>query len=97
MITALENENDQMRLDVNSIKGKCQADIKNCFEEITTIRNAKEESEQKYIEKLEEMNGIIKKYQNKIYEQESVYEELCESRSIKLKEIYENLLMKSKI
>ena len=43
------------------------------------------------------MNGIIKKYQNKIYEQESVYEELCESRSIKLKEIYENLLMKSKI
>jgi chromosome segregation ATPase len=88
-IAALENKNDQMRLDVNSIKEKCQADIKNCFEEITTIRNAKEESEQKYIEKLEEMNGIIKKYQNKIFEQESAYKELCESSSNKLKETYD--------
>ena len=88
-ITVLENENDQMRLDVNSIKEKCQIDIKNCFEEITTIRNEKEESEHKYIEKLEELNGIIKKYQNKIFEQESAYKELCESSSNKLKETYD--------
>ena len=88
-IIALENENDQMRLDVNSIKEKCQLDIKNCLEEISEIRNKKEESEQKYMEKLEEMNAIIKKYQNKIYEQEYAYKELCDSSSKKLKETYE--------
>ena len=58
-----------MRLDVNTIKEKCQIDVKNCFEEISVIRNEKEESEQKYIEKLEELNKIIKIYKNKIFEQ----------------------------
>ena len=29
-IIALENENDQMRIDVNKIKDKCQIDVKNC-------------------------------------------------------------------
>ena len=67
-ITALENENDQMRIDVNKIKDKCQIDVKNCYEEISIIRKEKEEAEQKFIEKLKELNEIIKTYQNKILE-----------------------------
>ena len=88
-IIALENENDQMRLDANKIKEKCQNDLKNCFEEMSTIRNEKEEAEQKFIEKLEELNSIIKKYQNKILEQENAYKELCDSSSKTLKETYD--------
>ena len=88
-IIALENENDQMRIDVNNIKEKCQIDIKNCYEEITVIKKEKEESEQKFIEKLQELNAIIKKYQLKIYDQEQAYKELCDSSTQKLKETYD--------
>ena len=85
-IIALENENDQIRADMKNIKEKCQLDLKNCFEEMSTLRTEKEESEKKFIEKLEELNGIIKKYQNKIFEQENLYKELCDLSSKKLKE-----------
>ena len=88
-IIALENENDQMRIDVNKIKDKCQIDVKNCYEEISVIRKEKEEAEQKFIEKLKELNQIIKTYQNKILEQEKAYKDLCDSSSKKLKETYD--------
>ena len=88
-IIALENENDQMRVDVNKIKDKCQIDVKNCYEEISLIRREKEEAEQKFIEKLKELNQIIKSYQNKIFEQEKAYKDLCDSSSKKLKETYD--------
>jgi chromosome segregation ATPase len=88
-IIALENENDQMRIDVNKIKDKCQIDVKNCYEEIAIIRKEKEEAEQKFIEKLKELNQIIKTYQNKILEQEKAYKDLCDSSSKKLKETYD--------
>ena len=88
-IIALENENDQMRIDVNKIKDKCQIDVKNCYEEISIIRKEKEEAEQKFIEKLKELNEIIKTYQNKILEQEKAYKDLCDSSSKKLKETYD--------
>ena len=88
-IIALENENEQIREDITNIKEKCKIDLKNCFEEMSTIRAEKEESEKKFIEKLEELNGIIKKYQNKIFEQENAYKELCDSSSKKLKETYD--------
>ena len=85
-IIVLENENEQIRADMMNIKEKCQIDLKNCFEEMSMIRKEKEESEKKYIEKLEELNSIIKKYQNKIFEQENLYKELCDESSKKLKE-----------
>ena len=85
-IIVLENENEQIRADMLNIKEKCQIDLKNCFEEMSMIRKEKEESEKKYIEKLEELNSIIKKYQNKIFEQENLYKELCDESSKKLKE-----------
>jgi chromosome segregation ATPase len=88
-IIALENENDQMRIDVNKIKDKCQIDVKNCYGEISVIRKEKEEAEQKFIEKLKELNQIIKTYQNKILEQEKAYKDLCDSSSKKLKETYD--------
>ena len=88
-IIALENENDQMRIDVNKIKDKCQIDVKNCYEEIAIIRKEKEEAEQKFIEKLKELNQIIKTYQNKILDQEKAYKDLCDSSSKKLKETYD--------
>ena len=81
-IIVLENENEQIRADMMNIKEKCQIDLKNCFEEMSMIRKEKEESEKKYIEK----NSIIKKYQNKIFEQENLYKELCDESSKKLKE-----------
>ena len=46
-IIALENENDQIRADMKNIKEKCQLDLKNCFEEMSTLRTEKEESEKK--------------------------------------------------
>ena len=82
-ITALENENDQLRQEANDIKEKGQLDIKNCLEDITEIKNEKEEAEQKYMEKLEELNLIIKKYQNKIIEQGGAYEALCDTKEKK--------------
>ena len=85
-IIVLENENEQIRADMINIKEKCQIDLKNYFEEMSMIRKEKEESEKKYIEKLEELNSIIKKYQNKIFEQENLYKELCDESSKKLKE-----------
>ena len=85
-IIVLENENEQIRADMMNIKEKCQIDLKNYFEEMSMIRKEKEESEKKYIEKLEELNSIIKKYQNKIFEQENLYKELCDESSEKLKE-----------
>lgn len=88
-IIALENENDQMREDITSVKEKCQIDLKNCFEEMSNLRSEKEESEKKFIEKLEDLNAIIKKYQNKIFEQENAYKELCDTSSKKLKETYD--------
>ena len=57
-ITALENENDQLRDEINDIKEKGQSDIKNCLEEMSEIKNEKDEAEQKYMEKLEELNMI---------------------------------------
>ena len=88
-ITALENENDQLRQEANDIKEKGQLDIKNCLEDITEIKNEKEEAEQKYMEKLEELNLIIKKYQNKIIEQENAYKDLCDTSEKKIKETYD--------
>ena len=88
-ITALENENDQLRQEANDIKEKGQLDIKNCLEDITEIKNEKEEAEQKYMEKLEELNLIIKKYQNKIIEQENAYKALCDTSEKKIKETYD--------
>ena len=88
-ITALENENDQLRQEANDIKEKGQLDIKNCLEDITEIKNEKEEAEQKYMEKLEELNLIIKKYQNKIIEQENDYKALCDTSEKKIKETYD--------
>jgi len=96
-IIALENENDQMRIDVNKIKDKCQIDVKNCYEEISIIRKEKEEAEQKFIEKLKELNQIIKTYQNKILEQEKAYKDLCDSSSKKLKETYDKFTNDIKI
>ena len=37
-ITALENENDQLRQEINDIKDKNNTDIKNCLEEIAIIK-----------------------------------------------------------
>ena len=88
-ITALENENDQLRQEANVIKEKGQLDIKNCLEDISEIKNEKEEAEQKYMEKLEELNLIIKKYQNKIIEQENAYKALCDTSEKKIKETYD--------
>ena len=88
-ITALENENDQLRQEANVIKEKGQLDIKNCLEDISEIKNEKEEDEQKYMEKLEELNLIIKKYQNKIIEQENAYKALCDTSEKKIKETYD--------
>ena len=88
-ITALENENDQLRQEINDIKDKNNTDIKNCLEEIAIIKTEKEQEEQKYIEKLEELNLIIKKYQNKIIEQENAYKSLCDTSENKLKETYD--------
>jgi chromosome segregation ATPase len=88
-ITALENENDQLRQEANDIKEKGNLDIKNCLEDITEIKNEKEEAEQKYMEKLEELNLIIKKYQNKIIEQENAYKALCDTSEKKIKETYD--------
>ena len=88
-ITALENENDQLRQEANDIKEKGQLDIKNCLEDISEIKNEKEEAEQKYMEKLEELNLIIKKYQNKIIEQENAYKALCDTSEKKIKETYD--------
>ena len=88
-ITALENENDQLRQEANDIKEKGQLDIKNCLEDITEIKNEKEEAEQKYMEKLEELNLIIKKYQNKIIGQENAYKDLCDTSEKKIKETYD--------
>ena len=88
-IIALENENDQLRQEVNDIKEKGQLDIKNCLEDISEIKNEKEQAEQKYMEKLEELNLIIKKYQNKIIEQENAYKALCDTSEKKIKETYD--------
>ena len=88
-ITALENENDQLRQEINDIKDKNNTDIKNCLEEIAIIKTEKDQEEQKYIEKLEELNLIIKKYQNKIIEQENAYKSLCDTSENKLKETYD--------
>ena len=88
-ITALENENDQLRQEANDIKEKGQLDIKNCLEDISEIKNEKEEAEHKYMEKLEELNLIIKKYQNKIIEQENAYKALCDTSEKKIKETYD--------
>ena len=88
-ITALENENDQLREEINDIKEKGQSDIKNCLEEISEIKKEKEQDEQKYMKKLEEMNLIIKKYQNKIIEQENAYKALCDTSENKIKETYD--------
>ena len=88
-ITALENENDQLREEINDIKEKGQSDIKNCLEEISEIKNEKELDEQKYMEKLKELNLIIKKYQNKIIEQENAYKALCDTSENKIKETYD--------
>ena len=88
-ITALENENDQLRQEAIDIKEKGQLDIKNCLEDITELKNEKEEAEQKYMEKLEELNLIIKKYQNKIIEQENAYKDLCDTSEKKIKETYD--------
>ena len=39
--------------------------------------------------KLEELNLIIKKYQNKIIEQENAYKALCDTSENKIKETYD--------
>ena len=88
-ITALENENDELRQEINDVKEKGQLDIKNCLEEISEIKTEKEQSEQKYMNKLEELNLIIKKYQNKIIEQENAYKALCDTSENKIKETYD--------
>ena len=88
-ITALENENDQLREEINDIKEKGKLDINNCLEEISEIKNEKMEDEKKYMEKLEELNLIIKKYQDKIIEQENAYKALCDSSENKIKETYD--------
>jgi chromosome segregation ATPase len=88
-ITALENENDELRQEINDVKEKGQLDIKNCLEEISEIKAEKEQSEQKYMNKLEELNLIIKKYQNKIIEQENAYKALCDTSENKIKETYD--------
>ena len=44
-ITALENENDQLREEINDVKEKGQLDIKNCLEEISEVKKEKEEDE----------------------------------------------------
>ena len=41
------------------------------------------------MEKLEELNLIIKKYQNKIIEQENAYKALCDTSEKKIKETYD--------
>ena len=88
-ITALENENDQLREEINDIREKGKLDINNCLEEISEIKNEKMEDEKKYMEKLEELNLIIKKYQDKIIEQENAYKALCDSSENKIKETYD--------
>ena len=57
---------------------------------MSVLRNEKEDAEQKFMQKLEELNAIIKKYQNKIFEQENAYKELCDQSTQKLKEAYDN-------
>ena len=82
----LENENEQLKIDINVLRTKCQNEVQEIFNEMNQIKSEKEQNEDNYNQEIEKFQSTIKSLENKIYEQDILYNELRESSTKTLKE-----------
>ena len=81
----IEQENEQLKAEMNNLKESYRTEIENCFNNITHLRDEKEQCENSLNKEIEMLQSTIKSQQDKIDFIDKEYKEHCVQSELKLK------------